>query len=152
MERLRIKTFDELTTRELYRLVQAREAVFVVEQQCPYPELDGKDQAAVHVWLEEGDTVLAYLRVLPAGVSFPEASIGRVISTRRGAGYGRRIVEAGLQVLEERWGGVPVRIEAQSYAQGFYARFGFRRVSEEFLEDGIPHVEMLRPGTKPQNA
>lgn len=139
-----VKGFDELSPERLYALIRARESVFVVEQQCPYPELDGKDFAAWHVWLEEDGAILAYLRVLPKGVSYPEASVGRVLTLRRGCGLGTKIMEAGLRVAEEKFGPGPIRIEAQAYAVGFYRRFGFRQVSEEFMEDGIPHVEMLR--------
>lgn len=141
---LHVKAFDELTPAQLYELLRAREAVFVVEQQCPYPEVDGKDYGAYHVWLEEDGDILAYLRVLDRGVSYPERSIGRVLTLRRGEGLGQKIMEAGLTAADEKFGPGPIRIEAQTYAQGFYERFGFRRVSEEFLEDGIPHVEMLR--------
>ena len=141
---LHIKAFDELTLTQLYNLVRARVALFVVEQECPYPELDGKDFGAYQVWLVEYGEILAYLRVLDRGVSYPELSIGRVITTRRGVGLGRRIMEEGIRVAEEKFGPGPIRIQAQSYAQGFYALFGFKRVSDEFLEDGIPHVEMIR--------
>ena len=124
-----VKGFDELSPERLYALIRARESVFVVEQQCPYPELDGKDLAAWHVWLEEDGAIL---------------SVGRVLTLRRGCGLGTKIMEAGLRVAEEKFGPGPIRIEAQAYAVGFYRRFGFRQVSEEFMEDGIPHVEMLR--------
>ena len=141
---LKTKTFNELNIQELYALLKAREAVFVVEQSCPYQEADGKDPVSLHVWLEENGQVLAYLRVLPAGVSCPETALGRVLTLRRGAGLGRKILEAGLEAAEKAFGPGPIRIEAQTYATGFYEKFGFKVVSEEFLEDGIPHVEMLR--------
>lgn len=141
---LHVKAFDELTPAQLYELLRAREAVFVVEQQCSYPEVDGKDYGAYHVWLEEDGEILAYLRVLDRGVSYPERSIGRVLTLRRGEGLGQKVMEEGLAAADEKFGPGPIRIEAQTYAQGFYERFGFRRVSDEFLEDGIPHVEMLR--------
>ena len=138
------KRFEELTLEELYQIVKLRVDVFVVEQRCPYPELDGKDQEALHVfaWDEEG--LQAYLRVLGPGVSFPEASLGRVISRKRRQGLGTQLLEQGLQAAEQWLGKGPIRIEAQTYARGLYEKAGFRQVSQEFLEDGIPHIQMLR--------
>ena len=138
------KRFEELTLEELYQIVKLRVDVFVVEQRCPYPELDGKDQEALHVfaWDEEG--LQAYLRVLRPGVSFPEASLGRVISRKRRQGLGTQLLEQGLQAAEQWLGKGPIRIEAQTYARGLYEKAGFRQVSQEFLEDGIPHIQMLR--------
>ena len=138
------KRFEELTLEELYQIVKLRVDVFVVEQRCPYPELDGKDQEALHVfaWDEEG--LQAYLRVLGPGVSFPEASLGRVISRKRRQGLGTQLLEQGLQAAEQWLGKGPIRIEAQTYARGLYEKAGFRQVSGEFLEDGIPHIQMLR--------
>ena len=138
------KRFEELTLEELYQIVKLRVDVFVVEQRCPYPELDGKDQEALHVfaWDEEG--LQAYLRVLRPGVSFPEASLGRVISRKRRQGLGTQLLEQGLQAAERWLGKGPIRIEAQTYARGLYEKAGFRQVSGECLEDGIPHIQMLR--------
>ena len=86
----------------------------------------------------------AYLRILPPGASFPEASLGRVVTRARGQGLGAQLLDRGLQTAEAWLGAGPIRIEAQTYAKGFYAKFGFRQVSQEFLEDGIPHIQMLR--------
>lgn len=140
---LMVKRFDELTVHELYAILKLRVNVFVVEQACIYPELDDKDLRAHHVWLEENGEILAYLRVLEPGVSYAEASIGRVIAARRRQGLGSRIVAAGISVAKERLGAEAIRIEAQTYARGLYEKLGFRQTSEEFLEDGIPHIEML---------
>lgn len=143
---LREKPFSSLTVYELYEIARVRESVFVVEQNCPYGELDGRDIQAVHLWYEEDGKILAYCRVLPKGVSYPEVSIGRVLSVRRGEGLGGMIFSAGLRTAQRLFGPCSIRIEAQKYAEGFYEKFGFRRVSGEFLEDGIPHIEMLRTG------
>lgn len=138
-----VKRFDELTVPELYEIMKLRVDVFVVEQNCPYPELDGKDQGAFHVFFRDEEGIQAYLRVLGPGVSFPEASLGRVISRKRRCGLGSRLLEEGVRTAGEKFGAKVIRIEAQSYAKTFYEKAGFRQVSEEFLEDGIPHIEML---------
>lgn len=140
-----IKTFSQLTAKELYQILQLRVDVFVVEQNCPYHELDGKDQQALHVFARDQEGIQAYLRVLAPGVSFPEASLGRVISKKRRQGLGTQLLNRGLQAARDWLGDGPIRIEAQTYAKSFYEQAGFRQVSEEFLEDGIPHIQMLRP-------
>ena len=137
-----IKKFDELSTTELYKILQLRVDVFVVEQNCPYPELDDKDQNAYHIYLQEKDEIQAYLRVLAPGVSFEEASIGRVIAKKRRCGLGSKILAEAIKLAEEVFE-TDIRIEAQTYAVPFYKNFDFIVVSEEFLEDGIPHVQML---------
>lgn len=139
-----VKHFNELTTTELYAILKARVNVFVVEQNCPYPELDDKDLDAWHVYFIDQENIVAYLRVLAPGVSFKEASLGRVLTTVRGKGWGKKIVEAGIEVAKEKYQTECLRIEAQCYAQGFYEKFGFKQVSEPFLEDDIWHMEMLR--------
>lgn len=138
-----VRRFDELTTNELYRIMKKRVEVFVIEQKCIYQELDDKDLRAVHVWLEEDGEVLAYLRVLDKGVSFEEASIGRVLSVRRRQGLGTKVLREGIRLAKEVFGANAIRIEAQTYARSMYEKVGFRQVSEEFLDEGIPHIEML---------
>ena len=137
-----VKHFDELTARELFDLYKLRVSVFVVEQSCPYQEVDDADRVSYHVWLRDGDGIAAYLRVIPAGVSFEDVSIGRVIAVRRRCGLGTRIVAEGLRVARERLGAQRVTIEAQTYARTLYEKLGFRQTSAEFLEDGIPHIRM----------
>ena len=137
------KTFAELTTEELFAIYRLRTAVFVVEQQCAYQEVDEFDPAAVHLWLREEGKILAYLRVLPGGTVFAEPSLGRVIAAERRRGLGSRIVAEGIRAARQRFGAAAIRIEAQTYARGLYEKQGFRQVSEEFLEDGIPHIQML---------
>lgn len=144
MENWKLKTFDQLTTTEMYNLLSLRTAVFVVEQNCPYQELDGKDQVAQHLWLEnEAGEVVALCRLLPQGLSFAEASIGRVLvnPAYRGENWGRALVKAALEVLQQA-GEVAVTIEAQYYLRDFYRGFGFVENSEPFDEDGIKHVNM----------
>ena len=137
-----VKHFEDLTARELFAILKLRVSVFVVEQSCPYQEVDDKDLTAIHVWLEEDGEIRAYLRVLDRGVSFPELSLGRVIAVERRRGLGTRIVREGIQVARERFGPGPIVIEAQTYARRLYENLGFRQESAEFLEDGIPHIRM----------
>lgn len=144
---LNIKHFNELTAIELYRILRARAEIFVVEQDCVYQDLDNKDLNAWHVWYEDEDGVAAYCRVLDKGVSYPdEGSIGRVITVKRGTGLGYKIMMEGIRIAKEKFGQTALRISAQQYAQGFYEKCGFARVSEPYLEDGIPHVQMVRTG------
>ena len=139
------KHFSELSPDELYDILKARVDVFVVEQECPYPEIDGKDKNAYHIFLrdENSKSIAAYLRVLKSGVSFAEPALGRILTTRRGEGLGARIVNAGIRFAEETLGAEKIRIEAQVYAKGFYEKLGFRQCSEPFMDDGIEHIEML---------
>lgn len=139
---IRAKRFEELDIYELYEILKLRVDVFVVEQNCPYPELDEKDKAAWHVYIRENGAITAYLRVLDAGVSFPEVGIGRVISARRRCGLGTMLLREGIKVARERMDAKVIKLEAQTYARAFYEAQGFRQTSDEFLEDGIPHVEM----------
>lgn len=142
---LYIKHFNELTTMELYRILRARAEIFVVEQDCVYQDLDNKDLNAWHVWYEDEDGVAAYCRVLDKGVSYEnEGSIGRVITVKRGTGLGYKVMMEGIRIAEEKFGQTSLRISAQQYAQGFYEKCGFVRVSEPYLEDDIPHVQMVR--------
>lgn len=136
------KHFTQLTRDELFQIYKLRVAVFIVEQQCAYPEIDDADQAAWHLWLQDRDGIAAYLRVLPPGTIFDTASIGRVIAVKRRQGLGSRIVAAGIRAAQERFGAQTITIEAQTYARELYQRAGFVQTSEEFLEDGIPHIRM----------
>lgn len=140
---LTVKRFDELDIYELYEIMKLRVSVFVVEQNCPYQELDDKDKAAWHVYFRENGEITAYLRVLAPGVSFDEAAIGRVISTRRRCGLGTKLLQEGIRVAREQMNTRAIKIEAQTYARSFYEQQGFRQISDEFLEDGIPHIEMI---------
>lgn len=136
------KLFRELTVDELYELLRVRAEVFVVEQDCVYQDLDGDDQVSVHLWLTDGGKVVALCRVCPAGTHMEEVSIGRVITTERGKGYGKRIMLEGIKVAQEHFNANRIDIEAQEYARGFYEQVGFRQSSEPFILDGIPHIRM----------
>lgn len=139
-------SLEQLSSPQLYAVLAARESVFVVEQACPYQELDGLDFQAMHLVAWSGAEVAAYLRVLRPGIRFAEPSIGRLLTTKafRGLGLGRETVAQALQHIEEVYPGQPARISAQVYLERFYGSFGFEAVSEPYMEDGIQHIEMLR--------
>ena len=137
------KRFQELTTEELYGILKLRVDVFVVEQNCPYRELDDRDQDAVHVWLQDEDGILAYLRVMDRGIENESVSIGRVVAAKRRCGLGSRILAEGIRAAKEVFLADSIYLEAQVYAKDLYEKQGFRQISEEFLLDGIPHVRML---------
>jgi ElaA protein len=142
-----LKAWDELTRDELYALMVARQEVFVVEQTCPYLDADGADSRALHLWATDDVTpVLAYLRVFAPGVKGAEARLGRVLTTAAGRkqGLGRALMRRGIDVVGERFGAVPIRIGAQKYLERFYGELGFVSEGPDYLEDGIPHVDMVR--------
>jgi len=141
---LTVKHYSELTPDELYELLKVRSAVFVVEQDCVYQDLDDKDKNAYHLWLHDEKGMAACLRVLAPGVSFDDCSIGRVLTTRRRQGLGTALMKEGIRIAEEKYQASHITIEAQVYAREFYEKLGFRKCSEEFLEDGIPHIRMRR--------
>lgn len=141
------KLFDELTAKELYQIIQLRNEVFVIEQNCIYQDADGKDLKCGHLWATINDEVVAYSRIVPKGISYDnEPSIGRVVSSDkvRGMGLGKQLIEYSIQTIENRLFTSSIRISAQFYLKAFYESFGFEQVSEEYLEDDIPHIEMLR--------
>lgn len=153
------RRFHELDLDALYALLRLRSEVFVVEQNCPYLDPDGKDRHpdARHLlgWTgadAPGEPVLAAaLRILPAGLGYPEVSFGRVVIAPafRGQGLGHALVREALVAIAHTWPGMDVRIGAQAHLEAFYGRHGFARASEPYLEDGIPHVDMLRKGPLP---
>jgi ElaA protein len=154
--------FRELTTAELYEVLRVRAEVFVVEQACAFQDMDGADQEAWHLMgfadlgpgLRRGDQppgrLVAYARLIPAGIKFAEPSIGRVITTAavRGTGAGRELMQEALRRAEKLFPGKAIRIGAQQRLERFYHSLGFATASEPYDEDGIPHVEMLRPASK----
>lgn len=137
-----IKHFRELSADEFFAICKLRISVFVVEQNCPYQEIDDADRFAYHIWLQEGKELLAYARVLPPNSVFGDASIGRVVSKKRRCGLGSEIVAAAIAVAKEKFQAQSIVIEAQVYARSLYEKAGFFPISEEFLEDGIPHIQM----------
>lgn len=140
------KSFSELTTQELYDALQLRAEVFVVEQDCVYQDVDGKDQKALHVLGYSNDKLVAYTRIFKPGDYFEEASIGRVVvkESEREHHYGYAIMEASIQVIEEVFNENEIKISAQTYLNKFYSNLGFKAVGEEYLEDDIPHVAMIK--------
>jgi ElaA protein len=144
-----VKTFQQLTVDQLFEMLQLRVDAFVVEQQCPYPELDHFDRHAETRHLSARDArgqLMAYARILPPASRYPEVSIGRFVvkAEARSKGIGHQLLRSALDLIQECWPGNAIRISAQDYLQKFYGQHGFTRVSEVYLEDGIPHVEMLR--------
>ncbi|BAO54824.1 GNAT family N-acetyltransferase [Nonlabens marinus] len=139
-----LKKFDELTTSQLYFLLQLRSEVFVVEQDCVYQDIDGKDQKAMHVLGYEGDHLAAYTRVFKAGDYFDMSSIGRVVVSpkSRRKDYGKQIMEASMKFAFAK-AKRPIKISAQCYLKKFYNDLGFVETGKEYLEDGIPHMEMI---------
>ena len=136
------KSFRQLRTDELYELLRVRTEVFVVEQNCVYQDLDGDDQEAIHLWLTLENKIVALARLCPAGTHMTEISIGRVITTERGKGYGKQIMLHAIDAAIENFGATLIDIEAQEYAKGFYESVGFKQSSDTFMLDGIPHIKM----------
>ncbi|MBQ5334587.1 MAG: GNAT family N-acetyltransferase [Oscillospiraceae bacterium] len=141
--KLNIRHYRDLTTDELYEILRARCAVFVVEQNCPYQDLDGLDQRSVHVfYTREDGSVAGCLRLYTLDGEHGTVHLGRVVTTDRGTGLGRKMLHEGVLQARAMLPGCEIVIHAQCYAIGFYAKEGFRVTSEEFMEDDIPHVEM----------
>lgn len=142
------KSFDELTTKELYKILQLRNEVFVVEQNCPYQDCDNKDFKSYHFTGSQGDTLIAYCRILPPGISYSKAaSIGRVVTSpiARRQQLGKILLSKSLETLYILFGEVPVKIGAQLYLKKFYESFSFTKQGDTYLEDGIPHITMEKP-------
>ena len=142
-----ISTFNQLSTADLYQLLRLRQDVFVLEQACLYQDLDGLDQDSVHLLCRRERELLAYQRCLPPGLSYPESSIGRIVVAPggRGLNLGRELVRRGVEFNLGQWPGHDIRIGAQSHLRNFYEDLGFTAAGEEYVEDGIPHLQMLYP-------
>lgn len=141
------KHFNDLSAEEFHDIVQLRINVFIVEQNCPYPEIDGKDKNAFHVFgKNEENKIVAVSRIIPPGISYDECSIGRVASssTTRLIGCGIDLMGYSIEKINSIYGKSDIRISAQEYLKSFYEKFGFVKVSDSYLEDDIPHIEMLR--------
>lgn len=141
-----IKHFSQLSALEFHNIIQVREAVFVVEQNCPYQDVDGKDTDAYHIWCEnETGEVLCTARILKPGVSYPEAAIGRVCTAAfaRGQKIGIELMKRSITFAQDELKANEIRISAQTYLLQFYTDLGFQSTGKEYLEDDIPHVEML---------
>jgi len=147
---IKIKTFNEFSLDELYQVLQLRSEVFVVEQDCVYQDIDGKDQKALHVLGFKNDKLIAYTRCFDKGNYFEEASIGRVIvkQNERKSSYGHELLKASIAVIESRFKTTKIKISAQVYLTKFYDSHGFQQIGEGYLEDGIPHIAMILTGRK----
>ncbi len=141
-----VKTFNELTSQELYDLLQLRSEVFVVEQDCVYQDIDGKDEKALHVLGYKDEKVVAYTRVFKPGDYFEQASIGRVVvkESERQFKYGYDIMKASIDAIDFHFRVTNIKISAQTYLRKFYNNLGFKQIGGEYLEDGIPHIAMIK--------
>ena len=140
------KNFDEFSPYELYAVLQLRNEVFAVEQNCVYPDMDNKDQPSYHLMGWQGNQLIAYTRIIPPGVAYPGPSIGRVVispSARR-MGIGKELMKQSIEQAHNLYGKTPIKIGAQLYLLNFYTRLGFVPTSDIYLEDGIEHIEMIR--------
>lgn len=140
------KKFDELSPHELYAIMQLRNEVFVVEQDCVYQDADNKDQPGFHFMGWSDEKLVAYTRILPPGLSYTEASIGRVVTSPsvRNGGIGKELMEKTIDQVYKLYGTGPIKIGAQLYLHKFYTTLGFNQTSDIYLEDGIEHIEMVR--------
>ncbi len=142
----RLRAFEALSHAELYSLLAARSAVFVVEQKCNYQDMDGLDAHCLHLMAWDDQKLAAYLRIVPPAVRYAEPSLGRVLTCaeHRGIGLGRELMRRGIAQVEALYPGQPTRIGAQAHLQRFYGEFGYVTDSDIYLEDQIEHVKMLR--------
>ena len=139
-----IKKFEQLSLDELYDILKMRSEIFVVEQECVYLDVDGKDKDVFHLFLKENNKILAYCRILPREIAYEEASIGRVIVNKnfRKEKLGEILMIKAISYLKDVLKEKEIKIQAQAYLRSFYKKFGFQEISEEYLEDGIPHIDM----------
>ena len=143
---IKCRAFSDLSLQELYDIMVLRQEVFVVEQDCPYLDADGKDIVADHITIYENSQLIAYTRILAAGISYENyASIGRVVNSSkvRGRGIGVKLMEYSIQECKARYPGIPIKISAQVYLEKFYKDLGFEETGERYLEDNIPHMAMI---------
>lgn len=141
-----LKKFDDLSAIELYKIMQLRNEVFVVEQNCVYQDADNKDISSWQFMGWDNEKLVAFTRLLPPGLAYEQASIGRVVTSpsARGSGIGKELMQRSIKEIKDLFGEVPIKIGAQLYLQKFYTSLGFIQTSEIYLEDGIKHIEMVR--------
>lgn len=141
------KSFNDLSLRELYAILQLRSEVFVVEQNCVFLDADDKDQVSYHVMVWQNELLAGYTRLVPAGVAYAEPSIGRVVTSpkMRKSGIGRTLMQFSIQTIHELYGKTTIMIGAQLYLRKFYESLGFIQCSDVYLEDGIDHIKMFLP-------
>lgn len=139
------KHFNDLSSTEIYDMFVLRQQVFIVEQDCAYQDVDDKDKNSYHVFGYQGDSLLAYLRIVPPKISYKEVSIGRVLTSKshRNLGLGKKLMIKGINEVERIFYTKIIRISAQTYLIKFYTELGFTKVGESYLEDNIPHIEMI---------
>lgn len=142
---IEIKTFNELSTFELYRMLQLRSEVFIMEQHCVYQDMDGKDLKALHILGKENGEIVAYARAFKGGDYFDEAAFGRVLVQKnfRKKGYGHEITKASIGAIKKHFDAFKIRISAQLYLLDFYRSHGFEPVGKEYMEENIPHIAMI---------
>ena len=142
----KIKNFEDLSIKELYEILKVRQEVFIVEQTCYYLDADGYDDKALHVWAETNGEIAAYCRIFSQGIKYPETSIGRVLTNTkyRNLKLGKTLINIALQAIETHFETSECRISAQDYLLEFYKSFGFEDTGKKYLEDDIPHTEMVR--------
>ncbi len=140
------KTYKELTKDELYALLRLRAEVFVVEQDCPYQDVDNKDQKAIHVFAANDTEIFAYARIFRAGDYFKETAIGRVTTNQfyRGTGLGKELMKKSIHYIDENFKSRNIHISAQTHLKKYYEDFGFKQIGKGYLEDNIPHIGMVR--------
>ncbi len=140
------RSFDELSLNDLYSILKLRSEIFVVEQCCVYQDMDNIDQECTHFYIKEKDEVIAYARILAPGLEYKEASLGRVVvkDTHRSKGLASQLTEACLDELSSKYPDSPIKIMAQVYLKEFYKKYGFKVISDEFREDQLPHVYLLK--------
>jgi ElaA protein len=148
MKNFRLVKMSDMTALEWHRALALRAQVFVVEQNCAYQDPDGKDLVSYHLLMESGEELVAYARLVPPGVSFDEASIGRVVTSKtvRGNGWGKALMDVAIAQTQKKFEVQEICISAQSYLLKFYSDLGFEAEGEEYLEDDIPHRKMRRKG------
>lgn len=141
-----LKSFNDLSNSQLYEILKLRSEIFVVEQDCVYQDMDDKDKIALHFFKEEAHQIVAYTRLFKPGDYYKEASIGRVVvkGYKRSTGLGHLLIDKSIEQIEKIIGKIPIKIGAQVYLKRFYESHNFKKISEEYLEDGIPHVYMIR--------
>jgi ElaA protein len=146
MIEIQVKSFQELSSQELYDILQLRSEVFVVEQNCVYQDIDGKDQKALHVIGIKNNKIVAYTRIFKPGDYFENASIGRVVvaKNQRQFKYGYDIMKASISAIENNYKETFIKISAQAYLKSFYNNLGFKEIGREYLEDDIPHIAMIK--------
>lgn len=142
-----LKPFHRLAAEELYQILQLRNEVFVVEQNCVYQDADNNDQKAFHLLGMQGEKLWAYARLFAPGAYYTEAAIGRIVTAPgvRGRGLGKALVKEAIEITRRMYGEIPIALAAQSYLEKFYAYFGFQKRGKDFLWDNIPHVKMVLP-------